>query len=238
MNKEREDLAESLPDWTKEDLKDVVLHGAVYSPPCAKIMAIFKHHDIQYKLIDGKKKDSEYTKIPVLMLNGHQVNDSFIMVKNLAKIIDGSELTEEQVKFEEEMTFGFMIVIEVKTIGNSKGLREVILKQPNCLPKCMCCFCCYLCCCASSIGNKIMQTNNMTKSDLDHAKYVRMIEERLGENDYLAGSEIGIQDLSLYGMLYPFAGGNTVTYLQTVFMSSQKFYDWYKRMEITVGELK
>ena len=126
------------------------------------------------------------------MLNGHQVNDSFIMVKNLAKIIDGAELTEEEVKFEEEMTFGFMIVIEVKTLGSSKGIREVIMKQPNFLPKCLCCFCCYLCCCANSIGKTIMQKNNMVESDLDHAKYVTMIEERLGDNEYLTGSEIAI----------------------------------------------
>ena len=200
-------------------------------------MSIFKHHDIKYKLISGPKKDSDYKKIPVLMLNGHQVNDSFIMVKNLAKIIEGRELTEEEVTFEEEMTFGFMIIIEVNTIGNSKGIREVIMKQPSCVPKCMCCLCCYLCCCANSIGNSIMKKNNMTKTDLDHSKYVTMIEERLGDNDYLTGSEIAIQDLSLYGMLYPFASGNTVTYLQSVFLSSQKFYDWYKRMEMTVGKL-
>ena len=101
MNKEKEDLIEPLPYWNKNDLKEVILYGSVSSPPCTKIMSILTYHSIQYKLISSLKKDSEYKKVPVLMLNGRQINDSFIIVRNLAKIVDGRELTYEEVIFEE-----------------------------------------------------------------------------------------------------------------------------------------
>ena len=101
MNKEKEDLVEPLPYWNKNDLKEVVLYGDVSSPPCTKIMSILTYHKIQYKLIKSLKKDSEYQKVPILIINGRQINDSFIIVRNLAKIIDGRDLTYEEVIFEE-----------------------------------------------------------------------------------------------------------------------------------------
>ena len=59
----------------------------------------------------GKKPNSEYKKVPVLDLNGVQINDSYIIVKNLAPILYGKALTEEEVKFEEAMTYGMMICL-------------------------------------------------------------------------------------------------------------------------------
>ena len=63
-------MAEPLPEWTKEDLKDVVMHGSDGSPPCLKIVSILKHNDVKYKVIKGAKKGSKYKKVPVLILNG------------------------------------------------------------------------------------------------------------------------------------------------------------------------
>ena len=49
----------------------------------------------------GPKKGSKYKKVPVLMLNDRQINDSFIMIKNLSPILYGKSLTDEEIKFEE-----------------------------------------------------------------------------------------------------------------------------------------
>ena len=95
---EKQDLETPLPNWTKDDLKEVVLHNSYMSPPCVKVRCILQHNGIKFQVIDGKKKDSEYKKIPVLLLNGVQINDSFIMVKNLAPILYGKALTEEEIK--------------------------------------------------------------------------------------------------------------------------------------------
>ena len=58
------------------------------------------------------------------MLNERQINDSFIMVKNLSPILYGKALTEEELKFEEEMTFGLMNVLEARVIGNSTDMKN------------------------------------------------------------------------------------------------------------------
>jgi hypothetical protein len=100
------------------------MYGSAGSPPCLKIICLLKHHQIEYTLLKGPKKDSEYKKVPVLMLNDRQINDSFIMVKNLSPILYGKALTEEELKFEEEMTFGLMNVLEARVIGNSTDMKN------------------------------------------------------------------------------------------------------------------
>ena len=71
VQNEKEDLLVPLPDWKKDDLKDVKMHGSKGSPPCLKIVAILQHNQIPFTMINGRKKDSEYKKVPVLLLNGH-----------------------------------------------------------------------------------------------------------------------------------------------------------------------
>ena len=68
-----------------------------------------------------------------MMLNDRQINDSFIMIKNLSKIVDGKELTEEELEFEKEMTYGFMIATEIKCIGNKQGMMAYTKKADGCL---------------------------------------------------------------------------------------------------------
>eukprot|EP00959_Pyramimonas_sp_CCMP1952_P343093 7187403-Pyramimonas_sp.AAC.1 len=96
LNLEREDLKEPLPaQWTKADLKDVTLYERYYSMPCVKVRAHLTYTLVPFKAKDGKKLGSDYTKIPVLDVNGIQINDSAIIVKTLAPIIYGRPLTDE-----------------------------------------------------------------------------------------------------------------------------------------------
>ena len=96
-----------LPDGlTKEDLKEVCLYQMKPSPPCVKIRAILQYHGVPFKQINGKKPNDEYTKVPVLMMNGYQINDSFQMVIDLAPILHGAKLSEEDIAFEKQMAYG------------------------------------------------------------------------------------------------------------------------------------
>ena len=98
-----------------------------------------------------------------------------------------------------------MAVMKVEVLGDKRGMREVIMKQPGRCVKCLGCLGCYLCCCTGCFKSIIMGKNNITDVDLFHSKYIKMIEERLTKNDFLTGKNISILDLSLYGMLYPYA---------------------------------
>ena len=58
----------------------------------------------------GKKPGSEYKKIPVVDIGPNvQINDSFIVVKTLAPILQGRPLTDEELQLEEMNTYGVMV---------------------------------------------------------------------------------------------------------------------------------
>ena len=73
---EKADLNEQLPaGWTKPaHLGTVDLYQMGSSPPCAKLRMIFEFYGVNYKCWAGKKKDSEYQKVPVVVTNGLQVS--------------------------------------------------------------------------------------------------------------------------------------------------------------------
>jgi len=64
-------------------------------------------------------------------MNGVQINDSFIIVKQLNKILYGAELTEEEVEFEYQMTFGLMLALEAQMFENGKSFSICIGKMTN-----------------------------------------------------------------------------------------------------------
>jgi hypothetical protein len=108
LNGEREDLKTPLPsEWrTAADLTDITLYQAAISPPCVKIRAVFAFYKVPFTKHNGKKPNSPYKKIPVVDIgkDGHQINDSFIIVKSLAPILQGRPLTEEEIQLEEMNT--------------------------------------------------------------------------------------------------------------------------------------
>ena len=106
---------------TKDDIKKVEYWGAAMSPPSSKIRTILKYHNIPYTKTEGKKEGDPYQKMPVLRVNGFQINDSFIMVTALAPVLHGRPLTDEEVKFEEDMCYGLMLVLELHMFKEGKN---------------------------------------------------------------------------------------------------------------------
>eukprot|EP00466_Bigelowiella_natans_P015964 jgi/Bigna1/127577/aug1.4_g2285 len=130
-NKEGEDLKVSLSEKTKEDLKDVVLHGLVVSPPSVKIRTILHYYGVQWTNKLGPKKGSEYRKVPVMIINGRQINDSHIMVKNLAPILDGKGLTDEMLEVEKLVTDGIQLSLsKSENKVYSKRLKDALGEKP------------------------------------------------------------------------------------------------------------
>jgi hypothetical protein len=50
--------------------------------------------------MNGIKPLDDYRKIPILILNQKQINDSYIMTRNLKPILYGEKDTEEDDQFE------------------------------------------------------------------------------------------------------------------------------------------
>ena len=101
-NREGEDLAVPLT----ADLKTakITLYGFKESPPCYKVAALLHYYGISFnfvKLMPGSKADgidSAYKKVPKLMINDTQVNDSAIIFKTLTPMLHGTPLTAAQVR--------------------------------------------------------------------------------------------------------------------------------------------
>ena len=119
-------MAEPLPAWTKEDLKTVVLHSNPISPPACKIRAILQYHKVPFTNIKGAKKDSEYKKVPVIILNDRQINDSYIIVKSLAPILYGAPLSAEDLAFEEHMAYKFLPILYANTFHDVASLTTLV----------------------------------------------------------------------------------------------------------------
>jgi hypothetical protein len=79
-----------------------------------------QYNGVPFKLINGVKKDSEYKKIPVLLLNGVQINDSYIIAKNLSPILYGKTMTEEEEAFEYQMTYGLYLCLDSQMLDDGK----------------------------------------------------------------------------------------------------------------------
>lgn len=196
-NKEKEHV--TLPPWSNADLTDVVLYEGKASPPCCKIRAVLNYYRIPFERKEGKKPDSTYKKVPVLMLNGRQLNDSFVMVKALAPVLMGEQLSPELVDLEFITTYHLMLSMEADTVdscndlclcssflGGCMGLGLCILSP--CLPAC-------------GVSDTIRAK---TEDILSVEECVQKVLDRLEGKTFLHGDKPGIVDVSLFGMLEPF----------------------------------
>ena len=169
---------------SKSDIKSVEVWGMKLSPPSSKIRTILKYHAIPYVQHEGKKVGDAYQKVPVMIINGTQINDSFIMVKCLAPILHGSELTEEEIKFEEEMCYGLMICLELLMFQEGKNMNAQLRKQvPGCVACFIGCCTCNVVCFRKNMVKKLTKSYNMPSASMD--KYIALIEERLTKHTYL-----------------------------------------------------
>mmetsp|Transcript_39367 Transcript_39367/g.47729 ORF Transcript_39367/g.47729 Transcript_39367/m.47729 type:complete len:343 (-) Transcript_39367:481-1509(-) len=86
----------------KTGFKDVVLYQYDVCPFCNKVKAFLDFHKIPYRVVEvnplfkGELKWSEYQKVPVLMVNGEQLNDSTHIITTLSERIAEMEPPEKK----------------------------------------------------------------------------------------------------------------------------------------------
>lgn len=225
-NAEREDVQPPLNWQTRDDIKDLVLHQQQGSPPCAKIRLLLEYYKIPYKTINGKKKDSSYKKIPVLLASGRQVNDSYVIYKNLVPALCGEAFDEE---WQEKITYKLQPGIEVEVLGNKSDAATVMNKLFG-LPKCV------ACCAAGPLGRKIAGGIRTGYPDLrPSAEVGKEFAAKIGTNKFFGGEQPGQVDLAYYGTLCGFHwAGSTMTanHLQDAGLS-----DWWSRMKEVVPDV-
>ena len=105
--------------------------------------------------------------MPVLLLNDRQINDSYIMVKNLSPILHDHVMTDDELLFEEEMTYGLMIALEAQLFRDGEQLGKVIKKMKTPWISCLACCCCNFTCFTRSMADKILKKRKLENDSTD-----------------------------------------------------------------------
>lgn len=195
-NAEKEDVSPPL-DWnSKSDVNNVVLHQAKASPPCVKIRQFLTYYQVPFTVVNGKKKGSKYTKIPVMMASGRQINDSYIILKNLIPVLCGEPFNQE---WQDKITYSLQLALEVEVMGNSSDMAKLMSKGfgvPNC------CACCIAGPVGRMIGGKIRAAHPNLPPSVDIGKL--FAKEISGKNFFSGNDTPGQVDIAYFGTLKAF----------------------------------
>lgn len=233
-NKEGEDLAEPLPaDWDLAKLKtlDIKLYGMKISPPCCKIRFLLNYYKVPFTEINGKKPNSDYTKVPALDIADRQINDSYIILKNLSPILQGRPLTEQEIEIDSLATSGIMLALEKATASSCSSLCRCAGLMGGGLG-CMlrCASCCIACC----IGPGMMKDKNLKS----FAEYSEILKQHLGGKAFFGGLEPCVTDVGLYGMIVPFDMASAPCVDALLGDHSSPLRTWFDAMARTAGGIK
>ena len=79
---------------------------------------------------------------------------------------------------------------------------------------------------------------NRVEGDGDVDLYMGMVVERLKKAEFLSGAEIGMLDLSLWGIIYVWAGKPVMKFFQEILDKYPIFAVWWLKMYQAVGEVR
>ena len=112
------------------------------SPPCSAVRAFLALVDIPYETVNvdfltkSEISFSTYKKLPIITVNGFQINDSAIIIKILAPICFGRHLTEEEQTQIDETTTKAMLAFEVDLFSSDQNIDLFVAKyirDDNCM---------------------------------------------------------------------------------------------------------
>ncbi|XP_078448267.1 glutathione S-transferase family protein [Wolffia australiana] len=238
-------VAESKEPPSPEFLpKEVVLYQYEACPFCNKVKAFLDYHDIPYKVVEvnplSKKevKWSEYQKVPILMVDGEQLNNSSDIMKDLSRRIhpESPVLTsEEEAKWFSWVDDHLVHVLSPNIYRSpSEALEsfDYITKAGN--------FTWLERCSSKYAGAAIMYFVSMKLK-----KKYNITDERgalyeaadtwvnaLDGREFLGGSKPNLADLAVFGVLRPIrhlSAGKDMVQHTTIGA-------WLQRMDSAVGE--
>lgn len=219
-NEEGEDLKEPLT-LKREELRDVVLYGNEFSPPCQKIITLLSYYEVPFNMVKGRHPTSDYKKIPVLELNGQQVNDSHVIVNNLVPVLTGEPLAGPQKEWERRVTFEFQPSLEVELFGDGSDLALAAGLQgfPKVLAGLF----------APLLGAFIGQVFRSRYGDFPPTKTWGVeFREAFGGRPFFHGDAPGPIDLSVYGTYSDFARKGCRT--SKAFLEGSGLEAWHEKM--------
>uniref|UniRef100_A0A7S4PB60 GST N-terminal domain-containing protein n=2 Tax=Guillardia theta TaxID=55529 RepID=A0A7S4PB60_GUITH len=175
----------------------------------------------------GKKeiKWSKYKKVPIVTVNGLQINDSYIIFKELSRIIFGRQLSESESRQVHEVTYGLLLAYEAEIFGNEESRSRFIAT----FLKGNCCFTCFIVPLIrhmlSKAPAKIKKSNPGLKSLDEYGKKIR--SEMAGT--FIGGSQPGPVDVMVWGLVEQ-ARHIEVKTMES-WLSRTDLMPWFKNMD-------
>ena len=225
---------------------DVVLYQVEACPFCNKVKAFLDYYDIPYKVVEvnplSKKeiKWSEYQKVPILMVDGEQLNDSSVIIdklghKILSKIIVDSTSEDEETKWRRWVDNHLVHVLSpniyrntsealesfeyITSNGNFSYLEKFSVKYVGAAAM-------YF------VSKKLKKKYNITDERAALYEAAETWVDALDGREFLGGSKPNLADLAVFGVLKP------IRYLRSGkdMVEHTRIGEWYARMESAVGE--
>jgi hypothetical protein len=122
-------------------------------------------------------------------------------------------------------TYGLMMALEVDVAGSCTDLVKCASSMGGCIG----CLLTSLSCCLCCIGPSMIRKRNPEVKGLAH--YSEQFKKALGSNQYFHGDKPGIVDVSLCGVLAPFAQAGNIGTMTKFLGSSGTLFEWYNRMK-------
>uniref|UniRef100_A0A0D6QXV7 Prostaglandin E synthase 2 n=1 Tax=Araucaria cunninghamii TaxID=56994 RepID=A0A0D6QXV7_ARACU len=226
--------------------KNLVLYQYAACPFCNKVKAFLDYYDLPYNIVEvnpiSKKeiKWSDYKKVPILVVDGKQLNDSSAIIDELDKQIHPNEEklptkdTEEEKKWRRWVDEHLVHVLSpniyrsttealesfdyITTHGNFTTLERLTGKYVGAAAM-------YF------VSKKLKKKYNITDERASLYEAADTWVKALNNRMFMGGSKPNLADLAVFGVLRP------IRYLQSGrdMIANTNIGPWYSRMEAVVG---
>ncbi|KAL4575354.1 hypothetical protein LXL04_022196 [Taraxacum kok-saghyz] len=227
--------------------KEVVLYQYEACPFCNKVKAFLDYYDVPYKVVEvnplSKKeiKWSDYKKVPILMVDGQQLQDSSAIIDQMKTKISpvrSSSLVnddEEEKKWRKWVDDHLVHMLSpniyrntsealesfdyITNNGNFSYTEKYTVKYAGAAAM-------YF------VSKKLKKKYNITDERKSLYEAAETWVDALDGREFLGGSKPNLADLAVFGVLRP------IRYLRSGkdMVEHTRIGEWYARMENVVGE--
>ncbi|KAI4351030.1 hypothetical protein L6164_005419 [Bauhinia variegata] len=227
--------------------KDVVLYQYEACPFCNKVKAFLDYYDIPYKVVEvnplSKKeiKWSDYKKVPILMVDGEQLNDSSAIIDKLGQKIlskkkaDSTLEEDEETKWRKWVDNHLVHVLSpniyrntsealesfdyITSNGNFSFTEKITVKYAGAAAM-------YF------VSKNLKKKYNITDERAALYEAAETWVDALNGREFLGGAKPNLADLAVFGVLRP------IRYLRSGkdMVEHTRIGEWYTRMENVVGD--
>ncbi|EKX35797.1 hypothetical protein GUITHDRAFT_146255 [Guillardia theta CCMP2712] len=134
-----EDPYPPLPLIPKDEVAQVRMYEIQASPPCVMVRALLAYGGLKYESVLVNMMSTRHLDIPTLVVNGMQINDSYIIYKELSAIIFERSLSALECQQIHDITYGMLLAFQSEFFS-SLAVRKKFVRLSFAGNGCFTCF--------------------------------------------------------------------------------------------------